>query len=100
MTDQPLTLYLTKYIESRYFGARPHIRGRRIPVAQIAYGRRDDGLDISELMDAYSLSEAEVLAALLHYTEHQNEIDSYEQAYVAATIEDWVENGDDSFLFR
>jgi uncharacterized protein (DUF433 family) len=100
MTDQHLTLDLTKYIETRHFGARPHIRGRRVPVAMIAYGHHDQQMSIAELRDAYTLSESEVLAALLYYNEHQEEIDTYEQAYDAATVEDWVEHGDDSFLLR
>ena len=98
MTDQPLTLDLTKYIEKRYFGTRPHIRGRRVPVALIAYARRDQHMDIAALVDAYTLTEAEVLAALLYYAENHVEIDAYEKAYAEAAPEDWVKHGDDSFV--
>ena len=100
MTDQPLTIDLTKYIETRYFGARPHIRGRRVPVALIAYARRDHDMHITEIMDAYTLSEAEVLAALLYYAENHDEMDAYEKAYAEVSTEDWVKYGDDSFLLR
>lgn len=100
MADQPLTLDLTKYIDKRHFGERPHIRGRRIPVALIADARHKQGLDITELMEAYTLTEAEVLAALLYYAENQAEIDRYERAYADASTEDWVAHGDDSFLLR
>lgn len=100
MTDQPLAIDLTKYIEKRYFDARPHIRGRRVPVALIAYTRRDHNMNIVELMDAYTLSEAEVLAALLYYAENHDEIDTYEKAYAEAYTEDWVKYGDDSFLLH
>ncbi|MBZ0298505.1 MAG: DUF433 domain-containing protein [Anaerolineae bacterium] len=96
MTDQFLTPDLSKHIEQRYFGRRPHIRGRRVPVALIAYVRRDQALDIPAIMEAYTLTEAEVLAALLYYAENHAEID----AYAAASTDDWVTYGDDSFLLR
>lgn len=31
----PTTVDLTKYIETRLFGDRPHVRGRRIPAAAV-----------------------------------------------------------------
>ena len=71
---------------------------RRVPVALIAYGRRDQRMDIAELMVAYTLSEAEVLAALLYYAENRDAIDAYEEAYAAASIGDWIAHGNDSFL--
>ena len=100
MTDQPLTLDLTKFIEQRYIGSRSHLRGHRVPVALIAYGRNRAGMHISELMEAYSLSEVEVLAALLYYAEHRAEIEVYEEAYAAASADDWIEHGDNSFFLR
>ena len=33
----PAKTDLSKYVEVRIFGERPHIRGRRIPVAMIVY---------------------------------------------------------------
>jgi uncharacterized protein (DUF433 family) len=57
-------------------------------VAIIAYTARDEKLTIKQLMYDFTLSEAEVLAALLYYREHAEEIDAQEQAeYEAFMIE-------------
>ena len=72
------TVDLTKYIETRFFGERPHIRGRRIPVAIVARRARANGWTVAETAYDFSLSEAEVLAALLHYVEHKETIDAQE----------------------
>ena len=74
----PATVDLTKYIETRLFGDRPHMRGRRVPVATIAYNARTNDWDVAELAYQYTLSEAEVLAALLYYAENQAKIDAQE----------------------
>jgi uncharacterized protein (DUF433 family) len=74
---------LSKYIEVRIFGQRPHIRGRRIPVATVAYSAKSQHWDIHELAYQFSLSEAEVLSALLFYEENKAEIDAQETAYQA-----------------
>lgn len=58
---------LSKYIDTKFFGERPHIRGRRIPVATIVNGARVYGWDAKRLMDEFDLSESQVLAALLYY---------------------------------
>ena len=79
MTDQAPVLDLSKYIETRIFGERPHIRGRRVPVATVAYAYAQ-GWDVARLVDEYSLSEAQVLSALLYYEEHRDEIDAQETA--------------------
>jgi uncharacterized protein (DUF433 family) len=71
---------LSKYIETRYFEERPHVRGRRVPVALIAYSARSQKWDVAELAHQFTLSQAEVLAALLYYEEHQAEIDAQEAA--------------------
>ncbi len=87
MTDQlqiPSTVDLSKYIETRLMEKRPHIRGRRIPVALIAYSARSENWNASELAYQFSIHEAEVLAALLYYEEHQAEIDNLEAAEQAA----------------
>jgi uncharacterized protein (DUF433 family) len=76
MTNPTLTINLEKYIERRLFGSRPHVRGRRIPVAVIAYTARDNDHGVKELMYDFTLSETEVLAALLYYAEHKAEIDA------------------------
>ena len=72
----PTTVDLNKYIETRIFGERSHIRGRRIPVAVVVYFGRDNERTVAELMDDFSLSESEVLAALLYYAEHKDVIDA------------------------
>ncbi len=81
MVTSASTVELTHYIEFRRFGARPHLRGRRIPVAVIASAARDNPvIGIEGLQIAYDLSEIEVLAALLYYEQHQEEIDAQEAA--------------------
>jgi uncharacterized protein (DUF433 family) len=57
---------LTQYIEQRYFGECPHVRGRRLPVWVVAYAVIDNrNIGLKELMYAYDLSEQEVLATLI-----------------------------------
>jgi uncharacterized protein (DUF433 family) len=75
----PQVVDLSKYIETRLFGDRPHIRGRRVPVAIIASNARTNGWAVPELAYQFTLTEAQVLAALLYYAEHQAEIDAQEQ---------------------
>lgn len=65
---------LSKYIEQR--DDRPHIRGRRLPVMFIAVAERTNRLSIAELAYQFTLSEEQVLAALLYYREHQAELDA------------------------
>ncbi len=81
MTTQTAAIDLTKYIEFRRFGSRPHLRGRRIPVAVVASAARDNAeLGVGDLAIAYDLSEVEVLAALLYYEQHRAEVDAQETA--------------------
>lgn len=70
--------YLENYVEKHLLGERPHIRGRRIPVAQIARRMKLNNWTVAETAYDFSLSEAEVLAALLYYTENQSDIDAQE----------------------
>ena len=100
MVDHAPALDLSKYIEKRFFGERPHFRGRRIPVATIAYTARDNNHGVAELMYDFTLSESEVLAALLYYSEHKQEIDAQEAAYTAVPVEDWIKHGKDALLLR
>ena len=82
MTNQayvPVQVDLQKYIETRLFGNRPHIRGKRIPVALIAQRLSANNWTIAETAYDFTLTEAEVLAALLYYEEHLNEIQQQEQ---------------------
>ena len=70
---------LRKYVERRLFENRPHIRGRRIPVAMIVRRARANHWTVAETAYDFTLSEAEVLAAMLYYEEHQAEIDAQEE---------------------
>src|SRR5579863_2017951 len=64
----------------RRFGPRPHLRGRRIPVAVLSAARDNPGIGIEGLMISYDLSEIEVLAAVLYYEQYRAEIDAQEAA--------------------
>ncbi len=96
MIDHAPVLDLSKYIEKHFFGIRPHLRGHRLPVATVAYMARDSKYSIADLTDAFTISESEVLAALLYYAENKQEIDKQEAAYQAVAIEDWINYGDDA----
>ncbi len=98
--DQAPTLDLSKYIETRFFGERPHIRGRRVPVAAIVCFGRENNRSVAELIDDFTLSEAEVLAALLYYSEHKEAVDAQEAAYNAVPVEDWIKYGKDALRLR
>ncbi|MBN2304678.1 MAG: DUF433 domain-containing protein [Anaerolineae bacterium] len=74
----PSSVDLRKYIDTSLFGERPHIRGRRVPVATVAYSAQSEGWGTSELAYQFTLNEAEVLSALLYYQEHKAEIDAQE----------------------
>jgi len=81
MTDQmytPAPVDLQKYIDAQFFDDRPHIRGKRIPVALIANRMAANHWTVAETAYDFSLSEAEVLAALLYYEEHHAEIQQQE----------------------
>jgi uncharacterized protein (DUF433 family) len=71
----PATSDLSKYIDFTFFGERPHIRGRRIWVSMIAANADRNQWSVAELAHNFSLSEEEILAALLYYREHKEEID-------------------------
>ncbi len=88
-----VTIDLSKYIEARFFGERPHIRGRRVPVATVAYSARSEGWDVTELAHQFTLNTAQVLSALLYYEEHQAEIDAQEAAYQAELDEAYRQYG-------
>lgn len=83
MASEATAVDLSKYIEVRIFGERPHIRGRRIPVATIAYNARTNGWTNAELAYNFGLNEEQVLAALLYYKEHAAEIDAQKAEYQA-----------------
>lgn len=79
----PEAIDLRKYIDTQTYMERPYIRGRRVPVATIAHSARSQGWDVAELAYQFTLSEIQVLAALLYYEEHRDEIESQEAAYQA-----------------
>ncbi|MDX2076776.1 MAG: DUF433 domain-containing protein [bacterium] len=70
---------LSKYIEMR--DNRPHIRGRRVPVATIAHSSQTHGWDVAMLCEQFTLNQAEVLSALLYYAEYKTEIEAQEALY-------------------
>ena len=74
----PETVDLSKYIDTRLMERRPHLRGRRLPVAMLVYTARGNQWDVAETAYQFTLSEAEVLAAMLYYEEHREEIDCLE----------------------
>lgn len=69
---------LSKYIELRDGVA--NLRGRRLSVAFLAAAERENHLAISDLAYQFTLTEEQVLAALLYYREHQQEIDAQDEA--------------------
>ena len=74
----PKTVDLTKYIEMR--DNRPHIRGRRLPVMFVVGAEQANKLSIAELAYQFTLSEEQVLAALLYYREHKATMDEQDAA--------------------
>ncbi len=72
----PEKVDLSKYIEMRE--GRANIRGRRLPIIMIVITQSENKFSIAELVDNFTLSEEQVLAALLYYREHQAEIDAQE----------------------
>jgi uncharacterized protein (DUF433 family) len=78
LSEAPI-LNLSKYIELR--DNRPHIRGRRVSVATIAHSSQTHGWDVKMLCEQFTLSQNEVLSALLYYAENQSEIEAQEADY-------------------
>ena len=75
----PEQVDLKKYIETQLMGDRPHVRGRRTPVAFIASAARHNQWTVPQLAYEFTLSEEQVLAALLYYLEHKEEIDAQDE---------------------
>lgn len=74
---QTIATHLSQYIDTEFFnGRQPHIKGRRVPVWVIAYAARGNGWGVADLMENFTLSEPEVIAALLYYDDHADEIDA------------------------
>lgn len=72
---EPSSLNLRKYIDTKYYGERPHIRGRRVLVSMITANAEMNNWNVAQLAYEFSLTEEQVLAALLYYREHKAEID-------------------------
>jgi len=73
---------LRKYIEMRDGVA--NVKGRRLPVAFIASAQKVRQLSIADIAYEFTLTEEQVLAALLYYREHQAEVDAQDAAETAA----------------
>lgn len=69
---------LSHYIDTLFFEKRPHIRGRRIPVAIIAHCAQQHQWTVDEIAYQFTLSPAEVSAALLYYAENEITIEALE----------------------
>ena len=75
---------LSKYIELR--NDRPHIRGRKLEVVFIASAQRINNWSVEQLCDEFSLTQSQVLSALLYYKEYQAELDAQDEADTAESI--------------
>lgn len=64
-TVAPEKVDLSKYIELH--NDRPQLRGRRLPVVFVAAAQQANDLSIADLAYQFTLSEEQVLAALLYY---------------------------------
>jgi uncharacterized protein (DUF433 family) len=84
-TVAPEQVDLSKYIELRE--GRPHIRGRRLPVIFVAAAEQANHLSIADLAYQFTLSEEQVLAALLYYREHKKELDAQDAADTQQSLE-------------
>jgi uncharacterized protein (DUF433 family) len=84
-TPVPEHVDLSKYIELRE--GRPHIQGRRLLVAFIASAEQVNHLSIADLAYQFTLSEEQILAALLYYREHKAEIDAQDAADAQQSLE-------------
>lgn len=82
MSDKQ-TVHVTDFIDTHFFADRPHIRGRRIPVATIVRHAQKQGWSVAELAYQFSLSAEQVQAALDYYANHTDLIEQQEAVYQA-----------------
>ncbi|HRF96616.1 MAG TPA: DUF433 domain-containing protein [Aggregatilineales bacterium] len=68
---------LSKYIEMR--NDRPYIRGRKIPIMFLVSFQKANKASVDNLCYNYTLTEAQVLAALLYYLENKEQLDIQEE---------------------
>jgi uncharacterized protein (DUF433 family) len=85
------TVDLSKYIEMR--DGRANIRGRRLPVSFIAGAALVNGLSNAEIAYEFTISESQVVAALLYYFEHRDEVDRQDAEEKAAFDEMYAKYG-------
>jgi len=77
----PMIDDLTEYIDNSLFSeGQPHIRGRRITIYWIIAHARENNWGIARLAQEFSLNETQVLAAILYYQLHHEEVDAQESA--------------------
>lgn len=76
MIDTIPTVELSKYIEVGTTGEPPHLRSNHLPIICIANSASTQPMTVTQLAYQYSLTEVEVLAALLYYRDHKAEIDA------------------------
>jgi len=67
---------LSKYIERKRYGERPHIRGKKVLVSFVARGAIANNMSAKDLAYDFTITEEEATAALLYYYEHKEEIDA------------------------
>lgn len=69
---------LDKHIEidPAIAGGKPHLKGHRITVQNIAMWHERMGKSADEIASEYTLSLAEIYAALSYYFDHQGEVDA------------------------
>jgi uncharacterized protein (DUF433 family) len=76
---------LSKYIEMR--NDRPHIRGQKLPVMFIVAMKQENNASIGEIAYQFTITEEQVVAALLYYFEHKAEMDAQDAADLADDAE-------------
>jgi uncharacterized protein (DUF433 family) len=67
---------LRKYIDTQFYGERPHIRGHKLLVTFIVAASQSQGWSVDELAEQFSISAEQAAAALLYYFEHKDQIDA------------------------
>src|SRR5262249_38459371 len=57
-------------------GGKPHIKGHRISVQDVAIWHERMGMSVDEIASEYALTVGEVYAALAYYHDHREEIEA------------------------
>jgi uncharacterized protein (DUF433 family) len=73
----PMELKIVQHITVTpgQLGGKPHIDGRRITVADVAFWHLEQEMPVEELVTEFDLSLAQIHAALAYYYDHREEID-------------------------